>query len=78
MVLLKKGEKVYFLNKNLWTKSPSKSLDHVKVRPFLIEEKNGGLNYKLQLTPRDAQIHPIFHISLLEAADPETHSGGGC
>ena len=33
---LKKGDKVYLLTKNLRTKRPSKGLDNVKVRLFLI------------------------------------------
>jgi len=68
---LKKGDKVYLLTKNLRTTKSSKKLDHVKVGPFLIEEQKGPVNYRLRL-PKDAKIHPVFHISLLEPADPET------
>ena len=52
-------------------KKKERKLDYVKVRPFLITEVRGPVNYKLQL-PNDAKIHPVFHISLLEPADPET------
>lgn len=69
--LLKKGDKVYLLTKNLKTKKPSKKLDQVKVGPFSISEIRGPVNYKLDL-PSDARIHPVFHISLLEPADPDT------
>jgi len=68
---LKKGDKVYLLTKNLRTTKSSRKLDHVKVGPFLIEEQKGPVNYRLRL-PKDAKIHPVFHISLLEPADPET------
>ena len=68
---LKKGDKVYLLTKNLKTRRATKKLDQVKVGPFLISEVRGPVNYKLQL-PDDARIHPVFHISLLEPADPET------
>jgi transposase InsO family protein len=68
---LKKGDKVYLLTKNLRSQRTTKKLDHVKVGPFLISEVRGPVNYKLQL-PDDAKIHPVFHISLLEPADPET------
>ena len=68
---LKKGDKVYLLTKNLRTKRPSKKLDHVKVGPFLIDETRGPVNYKLRL-PKDARIHPVSHISVLEPADPDT------
>ena len=68
---LKKGDKVYLLTRNLKTKRPSKKLDHVKVGPFLIEERRGAVNYKLDL-PKDSKRHPVFHVSLLEPADPNT------
>nr|POF17929.1 retrotransposon-derived protein peg10 [Quercus suber] len=69
---LKRGDKVYLLTKNLRSKRPSKKLDAVKVGPFLIKEVRGPVNYLLDL-PKDAgRIHPVFHISLLEPADPTT------
>ncbi|CAA9317827.1 hypothetical protein AVDCRST_MAG94-1309 [uncultured Leptolyngbya sp.] len=67
---LKKGDKVYLNAKNLRTKSPrTKKLENVKVGPFLIKEQRGPVNYQLELPP-DAKIHPVFHVSLLEPADP--------
>jgi transposase InsO family protein len=68
---LKRGDKVYLHTKNLRTKRPSKGLDHVKVGPFLISDQKGPVNYELQL-PQDARVHPVFHVSLLEPADPST------
>jgi len=68
---LKKGDKVYLLTKNLRTQKPSKKLDHIKVGPFLIKEVKGPVNYELEL-PKDARVHPVFHISLLEPADAGT------
>jgi transposase InsO family protein len=68
---LKRGDKVYLHTKNLRTKRPSKGLDNVKVGPFLISKQNGPVTYTLELPP-DAKIHPRFHVSLLEPADPET------
>ena len=68
---LKRGEKVYLHTKNLRTRRLSKSLNYVKVRPFLVLEQRGLVNYKLQLLD-DAKIHLVFYISLLELADPKT------
>ena len=62
---------MYLLTKNLRTTRLSKKLDHVKVGPFLILERKGPVNYKLQL-PANARIHPVFYVSLLEPADAET------
>ena len=68
---LKKGDKVYLLTKNWKVKPPRmKKLDHIKVRPFLVEERTGPVNIRLRLL-RDAQVHPNFHISMIEPADPE-------
>jgi len=68
---LKKGDKVYLYTKNLKSKRLSRKLDYIKVRPFLIKQPKGPVNYKLQL-PSDARVHPVFHVSLLEPADSKT------
>jgi hypothetical protein len=65
---LKKGEKVWLLRRNIKTKRPSQKLDHQKLRPFVIEEKLGPVNYQLQLPKSMSKIHLVFHISLLEPA----------
>jgi hypothetical protein len=65
---LKKGEKVYLLRRNIKTKRPSQKLDHQKIRPFIIKEKLGPVNYKLQLPRSMLKLHPVFHILLLEPA----------
>lgn len=62
---------MYLLTKNFNSKRPSRKLDLVKVGPFLITEKRGPVNYKLDLL-KDAKIHPVFHVSLLEPADSST------
>ena len=69
---LKKGDKVYLLTKNWKTKKPKiKKLDNIKVRLFSVEEKTGPVNIKIQL-PRDARVHPNFHILMIEPADQST------
>ena len=68
---LKEGDKVYLLTKNLRTRRPTKKLDKVKVGPFFISKQISPVNYKLEL-PKDAKIYPVFHVSLLEPADPRT------
>ena len=37
----------------------------------MIMEERGPVNYKLDL-PKDSKRHPIFHVLLLEPADPNT------
>jgi len=66
---LERGDKVYLLTKNLKIRRGTKKLDHVKVGPFLVDEQRGKASYNLHL-PKDAMTHPVFHISLLEPADP--------
>ena len=69
---LKKGDKVYLLTRNWKTKKlKTKKLDNIKVRLFSVEEKTGPVNVRLRL-PRDARVHPNFHISMIELADQST------
>jgi len=63
--LLKKGDKVYLLRKNIKTKWPSNKLDFKKLGLFEILEKIRDVNFKLWL-PKTSRLYPIFYILLLE------------
>jgi hypothetical protein len=68
---LKERNKMYLLTKNLKIRKKSKKLDHVKVEPFFIKAVKRPVNYELDLL-KDAKVFSVFHISLLESADPST------
>src|SRR5271168_752779 len=72
--LLKEGDKVYLLRRNISTNRPSDKLDHRKLGPFKITKVLSNLNYELKL-PKDSRLHPVFYVSLLEPAysDPSTN-----
>ena len=70
--LLKEGDKVYLLTKNLKiNKRRSKKLDHVKVESFFIKIIKGRINYELNFSI-DAKIFFIFHISMLKSTHSNT------
>jgi hypothetical protein len=63
--ILKEGDKIYLIRRNIQTKRPSTKLDHKKLGLFKIKRIIGPVNYKLVL-PKTMNIHLVFHISLLE------------
>jgi hypothetical protein len=63
--MLKEKDKIYLIQRNIQTKQLSTKLDHKKLGLFKIKKITGLVNYKLVL-PRTINIHPVFHISLLE------------
>jgi hypothetical protein len=63
--ILKERDKVYLIQRNIQTKQPSTKLDHKKLGLFKIKKVIGLVNYELVL-PKTINIHPVFHISLLE------------
>ena len=65
--ILKGGDRVYLLTKNLPTLRPSKKLDAIRIGPFEVKKRIKEVNYELRL-PRNMRIRPVFHISLLEPA----------
>jgi hypothetical protein len=62
---LKKRDEIYLIQRNIQIKQPSTKLDHKKLGLFKIKKIVGPVNYKLVL-PKTMNIHPVFHISLLE------------
>jgi len=58
------GELVWLSSKNVKTKRPSKKLDYKFLGPYRIEETIGTHAYRLNI--KDSNIHPVFHVSLLE------------
>jgi hypothetical protein len=63
--IFKKRDKVYLIQRNIQIKQPNTKLDHKKLGLFKIKKIAGLVNYKLVL-PKTMNIHPVFHISLLE------------
>jgi hypothetical protein len=67
----RKGDLIYLLRRNIKTTKPNNKLDHKKFGPFKIKRNIKNINYELHLS-LTIKIHPIFHIFLLELADPDT------
>ena len=68
---LKKKNKIYLLTKNLKISQPNRKLDHKKVGPFIIKTKKSNVTFELELS-KEMKIHPVFHVLLLESANPKT------
>jgi hypothetical protein len=63
--MLKEGDKIYLIRRNIQTKQPNTKLDHKKLGLFKIKRITGLINYELAL-PKTINIHLVFYISLLE------------
>ena len=68
------GQKVWLLRRHVSTTRPSSKLDVRRLGPFSIIEPIGASAFRLQL-PSSMQIHPVFHVSLLELHVENTFSG---
>ena len=69
--MLKKGDKIYLLQKNIETTRSSNKLNHIKIRPFKIIRNIKEMSYELRLSKSMQQKHSVFHVSLLESASKE-------
>ena len=67
----KVGDRVWLDSRNIKTKRPSKKLDHRRLGPYPVIEQISTHAVRLGLPLALQQIHPVFHVSLLE---PETPS----
>jgi len=61
----KKVDRVMLNCKNLRTKRPMEKLDNKMFGPFVVKRKVGSRAYEIEL-PERWDIHPVFHVSLLE------------
>jgi hypothetical protein len=62
---------VYLLRRNIKTTRPSNKFDYKKFGSFKVKRNIKDINYELHLLPT-IRIYPVFHIFLLELADPDT------
>jgi hypothetical protein len=70
----KEGDLVYLLRRNIKTIRPSNKFDYKKFGLFKVKRNIKNINYKLYFL-FTIRIYPVFHISLLELADPDTPTG---
>ena len=68
------GQKVWLLRRHISTARPSSKLDVRRLGPFTIIGQVGSSAFHLDLPP-SMQVHPIFHVSLLEPHVPNKFLG---
>ena len=68
------GQHVWLLRRLVSTTRPSSKLDVRRLGPFAIVESVGSSAFRLELPP-SMQIHPVFHVSLLEPHVANTFPG---
>ncbi|HEX8609391.1 MAG TPA: reverse transcriptase domain-containing protein [Pedobacter sp.] len=68
------GDKVWLMRRFIQTTRPSGKLDYKKLGKYEILERVGTHAYKLKLPP-SMEIHPVFHVSLLEPANSNPLKG---
>jgi Chromo (CHRromatin Organisation MOdifier) domain len=66
------GSSVFLNRKNISPKSGIKKLSQKFFGPFKIIEQINPVTFRLDL-PSNLQIHPVFHVSLLEPATPDAY-----
>ena len=72
--IFRPGDKVWLDARNIKTQRPLVKLDHRSLGLFEVFENIGASTVCLRL-PATVQIHPIFHVSLLEHAADDPYPG---
>ena len=68
------GDRVWLDARNIKTRKPSVKLDHRRLGPYELIESVGTSAVRLRL-PATVQLHPVFHVSLLEHAADNLYPG---
>jgi len=66
------GNQVYVKAKYFWSTQPSKKLSEKNLGPYAIIVQVGSLSFTLCLPDSMCTVHPVFHVSQLEPAIPNT------
>jgi len=68
----KVGDQVYMKAKYFRSTRPSKKLSEKNLGPYTIIAQVGSLSFTLRLPDSMRAVHPVFHVSQLEPAIPNT------
>ena len=68
----KVGDNVYIKAKYFWSTRPSKKLSEKNLGPYAIIVQVGSHSFTLRLPDSMRAVHPVFHVSQLEPATPNT------
>jgi len=68
----KVGDQVYVKAKYFWSTRPSKKLSEKNLGPYTIIAQVGSLSFTLRLPDSMCTVHPVFHVSQLKPAIPNT------
>ena len=68
----KVSDQVYVKAKYFWSTRPSKKLLEKNLRPYPIIAQVGSLSFTLHLPDSMCAVHPVFHVSQLKPAIPNT------
>jgi hypothetical protein len=71
---LREGNLIYLLRRNIKIIKPSNKLDSKKIGLFKIKRNIRNISFELKFS-LIIRIYPIFYISLLEPAHPNTSEG---
>jgi hypothetical protein len=66
------GNKVFLLSKNIRTTRPTQKLAETHLGPFEVIDHIGNNSIHLRLPHELRLVHPVFHVSQIEPAPPNT------
>jgi len=66
------GQSVFVRSQYFWTTRPSKKLSKKYLRPYEIIAQPSPQSFTLRLPDTMRAAHPVFHVSMLEPATPNT------
>ena len=66
------SQEIFVRSKYIKTTRPSKKLSDKYLGPYKIVAKVGPQSYTLELPQSMKQVHPVFHVSVLEPSTPNT------